>query len=328
MRPLFHPRPVNGPFDDPGLYISFLFDRRALMFDLGDIHSLSAREALKISHVFVTHAHMDHFNGFDRLLRLCLGRRKDLYLYGPEGFLKNVEGKLAGYAWNLVNGYENILNLYVAEIHEKHRITRKYSSGRRFAADGEVRSDFHGTLLKETGFSVSAAILDHQIPCLGFSLEEHFHVNIRGEVLDSLGFSTGPWLQEFKQALYAGSTAGKIQVPGQFEPFCIQELAEKIAIISRGQKISYVADAGFHNDNAEKIIALTRDSDVLFIEAAFLEADLPQARRKFHLTAAQAGMLAAQAGVRRLEVFHFSPRYSGNENALRDEARRSFENPA
>ncbi len=325
MRPLFHPRPVNGPFDDPGLYIPFLFDRRALMFDLGDIHALSAREALKISHVFVTHAHMDHFNGFDRLLRLCLGRRKDLYLYGPEGFLKNVEGKLAGYAWNLVNGYENILNLFVAEIHEKHRITRRYSSDRRFASDGEVRSDFNGTLLKETGFSVSTAILDHQIPCLGFSLEEHFHVNIRKEVLAAMGLSTGPWLQDFKQALYNGNTADEIRAPGQVKPFCIKALAEKIALISRGQKISYVADAGFHADNADKIIALTRNSDVLFIEAAFLEADLPQAKNKFHLTAAQAGMLAAQAGVRRLEVFHFSPRYFGNESALQNEARRAFE---
>lgn len=325
MRPLFHPRPVNGPFDDPGLYISFLFDRRALMFDLGDIHALSAREALKISHVFVTHAHMDHFNGFDRLLRLCLGRRKDLYLYGPEGFLKNVEGKLAGYTWNLVNGYENILNLYVTEVHEKCRITRRYSSGRRFEADNEVREDFNGVLLTETGFSVSAEILDHQIPCLAFSLEEHFHVNIRGEVLEALGLSTGPWLQGFKRALYNASPGGEIRVPGQAEPFCIKALAEKIAIISRGQKISYVADAGFDAGNAEKIITLTRNSDVLFIEAAFLETDLPKARNKFHLTAAQAGMLAARAGVKRLEVFHFSPRYYGNESTLQDEARRAFE---
>ena len=98
MRPSFLPRLVNRPFDDPGLFIPFLFEKRAILFDLGDIYSLSAKEILKTSHVFITHTHMDHFFGFDRLLRLFLGRDQHLFLYGPEGFLKNVEGKLAAYS--------------------------------------------------------------------------------------------------------------------------------------------------------------------------------------------------------------------------------------
>jgi ribonuclease Z len=89
MRPRFHPRLINGPFDDPGLFIPFLYENRAILFDLGDINTLSARDILKVSHVFITHTHMDHFIGFDRLLRLFLGREKKLYLYGPQGFLKN-----------------------------------------------------------------------------------------------------------------------------------------------------------------------------------------------------------------------------------------------
>ena len=97
MRPSFNPRLINGAFDDPGLYIPFLFQNRALIFDLGDITNLSSRDLLKISHGFVTHTHMDHFIGFDRLLRKALGREKTLVLFGPEGFIKNVEGKLSFY---------------------------------------------------------------------------------------------------------------------------------------------------------------------------------------------------------------------------------------
>ena len=103
MRPSFHPRLANGPFDDPGLYIPFVFQKRALIFDLGDISRLLARDLLKISQAFITHTHMDHFIGFDRLLRLMLGREINLALAGPPGFLNNVAGKLAGYAWNLVD---------------------------------------------------------------------------------------------------------------------------------------------------------------------------------------------------------------------------------
>ncbi len=111
MRPSFHPRLINGPFDDPGLFIPFQFQNRAVIFDLGDINCLPAKDILKISHAFVSHTHMDHFIGFDRLLRLTLGREKNLSLYGPPGFLKNVEGKLAGYTWNLADKYNYPLSL-------------------------------------------------------------------------------------------------------------------------------------------------------------------------------------------------------------------------
>ena len=106
MRPSFHPRLINGPFDDPGLFIPFLFQKRALIFDLGDIQVLQAGDLLKISHAFISHTHMDHFIGFDRLLRHMLGRGVRLALFGPAGFFNHVAGKLAGYAWNLVDNYK------------------------------------------------------------------------------------------------------------------------------------------------------------------------------------------------------------------------------
>ncbi len=105
----FLPRLVNSPFDDPALFIPFRHENRALLFDLGDIAALSARDILKITHIFVTHTHMDHFVGFDRVLRLMLGRDKQLGLYGPQGFLANLSGKLAGYCWNLVGNYRTAL---------------------------------------------------------------------------------------------------------------------------------------------------------------------------------------------------------------------------
>ena len=50
--------------------------------------------------------------------------------------------------------------------------------------------------------TVTAAILDHGIPFLGLAIKEHFHVNILKDGLKKLGLEPGPWLADFKQALY------------------------------------------------------------------------------------------------------------------------------
>jgi ribonuclease Z len=330
MRPRFHPRLINGPFEDPGLFIAFLFENRAILFDAGDNYSLSPKDILKIIHVFITHTHMDHFIGFDRLLRLFLGREKNLYIYGPEGFLKNAEGKLAGYAWNLVDNYNYRLCLHLTEVHADGLISKKYHCRDKFLAPQKTtRRPFNGVLHAEAGFSVRGVILDHNIACLGLSLHEQFHVNIVRERLKTLGLETGPWLTRFKQALYSQTDPNSIfevKTADQQETkqFHLGELAEQIALITPGQKITYITDVVYSDTNRSKIVKFARGSDHLFIEAAFLDQDRQVAKEKYHLTARQAGELAARADVKQLNVFHFSPRYLGQEKRLHQEATEAY----
>ena len=330
MRPSFHPRLINGPFDDPGLFIPFQFQNRALIFDLGDISRLAAKEILKISHAFVSHTHMDHFIGFDRLLRLSLGREKHLSLYGPPGFIKNVEGKLAGYTWNLADKYNYPLSLQVSEVHPTYTLCGRYRCRDRFQPLEEpVELGFTGNLYEESAFRVSAVVLDHKIPCLGFSLEEHYHINIAKTGLTALGLTPGPWLTDFKQALYnqADPTSKFVanfgpQIPAK--QFILGELADQIARITAGQKISYITDVIYSRSNRQRIVEFVKGSDHLFIEAVFLDQDREIAERKQHLTARQAGYLAGKAQVKQLTVFHFSPRYTGMEEQMWEEARLAY----
>jgi ribonuclease Z len=59
MRPLLHPTLVNGRSGDSALYVETLFEKRAILFDLGDISNLSPRKIQRLEHVFVSHAHID-----------------------------------------------------------------------------------------------------------------------------------------------------------------------------------------------------------------------------------------------------------------------------
>ncbi len=332
MRPSFNPRTVNGPYEDPALFIPFSYQNRAVLFDIGDIHSLSARDILKISHVFISHTHMDHFVGFDRLLRLVLGRQKKLHLYGPESFLAQIEGKLRGYSWNLVNHYSNQLTLYATEVRPDRTITRKYCCTDRFVpGDEDIAAPFDGRLLDEPPLSVSAVILDHSIPCLGFTIHERFHINIIKERLDHLGLETGPWIHKFKQALYTNKDPlCEFEVQhgpenSQRQKFLLGDLADRIARISPGQKVTYIADVVYSRSNIDKIIAFAQNADQLYIEAAFLEKDKEMAKDKFHLTARQAGNIAGRANVKKFTLFHFSPRYQDSDGYFSREAQDAFE---
>ena len=331
MRPILHPRLINSRFEDPVLFMPFLFEKRAMIFDMGDISSLSPRDMLKISHIFISHTHMDHFADFDRLLRLLIGREKKLYIYGPEGFLKNIEGKLAGYTWNLVNNFNNHFVLHATEVHTDKMLTNQYRCKDRFIpVEKCVTCPFNGTLLDESSLTVSAAILDHSIPCLGFSTKERFHINIKKESVLKLGLEPGPWLSEFKEALF-----NNINSESEFEikpvkgntktgKFVLKDLAKKIALITPGQKVTYITDVVYSESNVKKITELAQGSNILFIEAAFLEKDADSARKKYHLTANQAGIIAKIAGVKQFALFHFSPRYSGYEQFFEKEAQAGY----
>ncbi|HEX9943218.1 MAG TPA: MBL fold metallo-hydrolase [Thermoanaerobaculia bacterium] len=333
MKPLFHPRLVNDPFGDPGLYVDFLFERRALLFDLGDLSPLSARQLLRVSHAFISHTHMDHFAGFDTLLRILLGREKVLHLFGPPGFIDRVEHKLAAYTWNLVANYESDLGVRVTEVSPEGSVEsagfRSRTGFRREAA--AIPSMPEGALLDEDTFQVRAAFLDHQIPCLAFALEEKFHVNVWKNGLEELGLPTGPWLRDLKSAVARGEPAETpVSVRWRADgtvcerTVSLGELKQKALRIVPGQKIAYVTDAGYTPENAGAIVDLARGADALFIEAAFTHEEERRAAEKYHLTARQAGGLARAAEVRRLIPFHFSPKHTEEADRLVQEAMEAF----
>ena len=145
-----------------------------------------------------------------------------------------------------------------------------------------------------------------------------------------MGLQVGPWLRQFKEALYSGIDREQwfeVETVGGGKPqrFRLGELSDQITRVSPGQKITYIADAAYTSANVEKMVALAADADHLFIEAAFLERDQAIARAKHHLTAHQAGLIAAEAKVKRFTLFHFSPRYGHDAAPFEAEAQLAYQ---
>ena len=321
MRPMLHPTLVNGRFGDPALYVETLFEKHALLFDLGDIGALSPRKVQRIEHVFVSHTHIDHFVGFDRLLRLSVGRAKTINLYGPDGFIDQVRHKLLAYRWNLVDRYLSDLVFVVTEIHPSLETrTARFRLKEAFAEETIGRGEIvEGVVYSEPTFRVSTAILEHRTPCLAFAVEETAHVNIWTNRLAELKLSVGPWLRDLKRAVIEDRPDDypiRIGSPSMHSDRQEMPLADlrSVLTITPGQKIAYVTDAADTPANRRAIVGLVRNADLLFIEAAFAEADSALAVERAHLTTASAGQIARDAGVRRVEPFHFSPRYTVNKS--------------
>jgi ribonuclease Z len=324
MKPTFIHTLVNGPFEDPSLFVRIMREKRALLFDIGNIARLSPGDMQKVTDVFVSHTHIDHFIGFDTLLRALLRRETPLRVYGPSNIADCIEGRLRGYAWNLIREYP--LKISVLSVVGDGIIKSGFQAENYFRRTEDGATDFEGILLKEPLFTVKAAQLDHQIPCLAFSLEEEFHININKAALSEMGLPVGPWLSEFKKAI-------REQLPGETEfafsgrIYTLKELG-KVVTITKGQKISYVTDVSITDENIEKTVGLVQGSDTLYCEAYFTDQDSDRAMKRFHLTSKITGRIAREAGVKDLVVMHFSPKYRDRAESPADEAMREFRRQA
>jgi ribonuclease Z len=163
--------------------------------------------------------------------------------------------------------------------------------------DGPVAEEAFGLL--------EARHLDHSIDAVGYRLVEPDGRRFVPEQLAHHGI-TGPAVGELQRA-------GSIQVDGR-----TVRLSD-VSVPRRGQRFAFVMDTRL----CDSVYELAEGADLLVIEATFLDEDARLATRYGHLTARQAARVAAECGVRRLVLTHFSQRYA-DTSRHRDEAAEQF----
>ena len=212
MRTLLHPFLPNGPAGDPALWVDLLDEGCSALIDLGDLRRISNRKLLRVDRVVVSHTHMDHFIGFDQLLRVILGREKELVITGPPGFIDHVGGRLRGYTWNLIESYP--VRLIAEEVDGDTIRSAVFSGPGRLRPEPGPDRPWNGTLHAHRAYTIHADLFDHGIPVLGVALRETEHLAVDKDRLTKLGFVPGEWLAELK---LAGASHEVITVPGALE---------------------------------------------------------------------------------------------------------------
>jgi ribonuclease Z len=118
----------------------------------------------------------------------------------------------------------------------------------------------------------------------------------------------------------AGPDVGRLQRDGVVSADGRTVRVAEVSEPRRGQGFAFVMDTRL----CDGVFALADGVDLLVIESTFLEEDAGLARQFGHLTARQAGSVAAHCGVRRLVLTHFSQRYP-DPAQFAEEARQVYD---
>lgn len=301
---------LNSPFDDSAFFMRNVFRRQAMLLDCGRLGGLRHAEILTTGDVFVSHTHMDHFCGFDRILRGCLAADHHIRFFGPPGFIGNVDGKLRGYTWNLVDDYT--FSIEAVEFSPDGNCkTALFRANNRFEPEiREFTADCFTYDIGE-GFTLNYEFFDHRTLSAGYRISEPVRYSVQKEILAERGYRPGPWLADLKKYIAVDEPERMLTVPapdGELN-LSVKQLREEIIERQEPQLVTYITDISPSPENAEKAVDFAKDSTLLIIEAVFLEEDKAHAVEKNHLTLSLAKEIFMRSGSEYVRFTHFAARY-------------------
>lgn len=273
-----------------------------LLFDCGEATQTQIQRAglssNKLTSVFITHFHGDHFNGLSGLLStMGLDRRvRGLTLTGPEG-MRDYLDLLARLKILFVN--------YPLGLQE----LRDPDGSGRGAARAWDGPNGMATVYETDEYKVYARPLDHRIFAVGYRVEETARPGrFNLERALELGVPKGPLFGRLQSGQEVRLEDGRTVLP-----------SDVLGPERPGKVIAYCTDTR----PCEAAVELARNADLLIHEATFTEDLAEEAHDYGHSTAAQAAEIARKAGARRLLITHFSSRYQ-DVTPLLEEARAIF----
>ena len=304
---------LNSPFDDSAFFVRNVYRKKAFLFDCGRLGGLTHAEILSLEDIFVSHTHMDHFVGFDRILRGALKANMELRLFGPPGFIGNVDGKFRGYTWDLIDEYT--FGVFAVELHpDGNHKTGYFSAKNRFIP---VLSEFSADKIElGGGFTLNYEFFDHRTLSVGYRVNEPLRYAVDKDKLAKLGYIGGPWISELKSALMTEEREHKIKAVhnGENVIMTAAELEKELIVVRPPQSITYITDCAPSASNMGKAVRLASGSKLLIIEAVFLDEDEEHAVKKNHLTLNRSKEIFFKSDSEYVRFVHFAARYENDKS--------------
>jgi ribonuclease Z len=168
-----------------------------------------------------------------------------------------------------------------------------------------------GIVFSGPDFDIRAFPLQHTKTCVGYTLEEHPRPGaFNPSRATELKVPCGPLWSKLQSGENVLASDGTEVTP-----------PDVMGAPRKGRKFSFVTDTRYIPSIAKEV----QGSDLLICEGMFEESLTETAAEKKHMTAFQAGTIARDAGVKKLGLIHYSPRYTDADlKVLLGEAKSVF----
>lgn len=299
---------ANGPFGDPAFLITPAQWETSLLFDCGNLQHLKPRDLQRIRWLFLSHLHIDHFIGFDQLLRARLFSDIPLTVYGPQGTTRTLAHRLQGYAWNLTSDSPFVVRSF--DLHTSEPISGlEFSCSHGFQpvvlkSDSESPSADHSIELAK-GATVQSHLVEHGVACLCYRLNLINPPKFSLEKAQELGLNPGPWVREL---ILGQPITMEVQGATRSQNWLSKELLALPACSSLG----YLTDTQITPPLAEHLARFFHRVDLLLSECAYLKEEAELAAQHLHMTTENVGTLAKRSLTKKLWLFHLSRRHLKN----------------
>jgi ribonuclease Z len=313
---------VNGSTGDPVLYLDYPGNDNALLFDGGENCGLSMAQLGDLEAAFITHHHVDHFIGLDRIIRANMDRDKVLHLFGPVNTIRKVYDRITAYEYPFFPFQKIVVR--VTELLPGKSRTAVLECTKKFPEPVVTESDWSGPVCYENAdLRVEAVHAEHTVPCLAYALAEKTGYHPDPEKLAAGLLKSGAWVPEVLKLLRAGTDPRtRLEIDGG--NFTLESLAEHYFTKSQGARVAYVTDTFWSDAVRPGLVNLAKGAWRLYCDSFYAKGQVKQAAQYKHMIAPQAGELAKLAKVEQLVLIHFATRYAGKYEQLIEEAAAVF----
>ncbi|WP_299619140.1 peptidase [uncultured Tenacibaculum sp.] len=285
--------------------------------DCGEASGLTVKEIQNVKAVFISHTHIDHFINFDAIIRHQIGTEEHVIICGPKGIAAQVQSKLQGYTWNLIN--EGAITYEVRELLSENYYEVYELKPAKWELE-KVKKVTNNFIFEDKDFHISCVMLDHKIQTVAYRFQEREKVKID---IKNTNFKPGKWVKELKEAFESDVKEKEIRI--EDENYKAEDLFYLLKI-EKGDSLGIIMDHAASEENHIKIKTHFSGCKNVYIESFYLNEDKDLAEKNFHSYAAKSGEIMKRSEIENPIPVHFSRKYKEEQrNQLQKEFYTAFQ---